>query len=328
MNSLRVRSLSAETIGRQVIELHALNQIGPVRHSVTLDLALHDPPEPIAGAVFAQAMLRVRDDVNFVVHLPEDATMISSLIRTGVASALVRRRGCISFEPPTNPIAEKELWLNWTPAAREMVPMFGVEESGRGLFGPDHALFVNPHLTTEPEGPASVTRLVERWLTQIVGADFDPAHVRQATTVPVFTIDQLVRNVSEHAITAAHPTIDSMVSLEIVLGEAGRHLRVTVLDTGAGVVGTLRPKLSTNYDLPTDEVVLSELLAGGLPGWGRGRGFGLSAIAGKVLERPHSSLELWTGATRVRVDDAVEAGPAGAEIAGTVLSVLFPLSAS
>lgn len=325
MSSLRVRSLNVETIGEQVCKLHALNQFGPVRRSVTLDLDLQGPSDPFAGAVFAQAMLVVRPDVNLVVRLPSEQETISSLIRTGVASALTRRREQVHFEPATNPIAEQDLWLNWTPAAREMAAMFGTGEPARGLFGPDHAVFVNPHLTTESEGPASVTRLIERWLTQTVVPGLASERLASAIGVPLFTVDQLVRNVSEHAITPERPTIDSVVGVEVVKLAGRRQLRITVLDTGAGVTATLRPKLDASLVSLPDAKLLHELLCGELPGWGRGRGFGLSAIAGHVLDSRRSSLELWTVGTRVRVGRRVEATAAAGQIAGTVLSVNFSL---
>lgn len=328
MSSVEVSDLTVETIGRQLGQLSELNQIGPVTERVTLDFKLQSPPDPMASAVFAQAMLGIRKDVYFVVHLPREQATISSLIRSGVASALARRRECISFEPATRPIAAENLWLTWTPAAGEaMAPMFAATDPGKGLFGPGHAVFVNPHLTTEPEGPASITRLVERWLTQVVTPGLTEAQHRRAIAGPVFTVDQLVRNVSEHAITSSHPTVDSMVGLEVVTTSGRRYLRVTVLDTGAGVVSTLRPKLVDEHQYPTDDELLGELLSGELPGWGRGRGFGLSAVAALALNEPHSSLELWTAGTRMQLNDSIEASPTGAEIVGTVLSVLFPLPA-
>jgi hypothetical protein len=328
MSTVEVHDLNADSIGEQVSELHALSQFGPLEDdTLELTFSLRVPADPMAGAVFAQTMLGLRHDLRLVVTLPDSQTAITSLIRTGVASALARRREWVSYHPPANPITQHDLWHTWTPGARDaMAPMFETDERPDSLFGPRHAVFVNPHLTTEPEGTANITRLVDRWLTQMVMPGLNPDQHERYVLAPVFTVDQLVRNVREHAITPTHPRdVDSVVVLEAISHGLHSYLRITVLDTGPGVVSTLRPKLTDPYGPMTDAELLHKLLEGELPGWDRGRGFGLATIAELVSGEADASLELWTGRSKVRVDNSVAPIGAAVEVSGTVINAFFPL---
>jgi len=328
MSEVEVRDLSVETIDHQLGQLRDLNLIGPLRydHTVTLDFRLDSDPDPVASAVFAQAMLSVRDDMVFVVNLPDKDEMLRSLVRSGVASALASRGEHVRWEHTPDPFPVHDLWHTWTPGAhKSMAPMFAPEESSDSLFGPNHAVFVNPHLTTDPYGNASVTPLVSRWLTQVVAPDLGEGEQTRFIAAPVFAINELVHNVREHAIMPFNRSfVDSVVALEVRTRGEHRDLRVTVLDTGAGIVPTLRPKLMIPQDQISDGDLLTELLHGNLPGWDRGRGFGLSTIAARALAQECASLHLWTGGTRVRIDTEVEVG-AAAEVAGTVINASFPL---
>ena len=328
MSEVEVRNLSVASIEAQLGQLRDLTRIGPLReHTVKLNFLLDRDPEPMAGAVFAQAMLGMRHDVQFIVQFPEEHTVLRSLIRSGVASALARRGECVRWESGSDVLPLDDLWHTWTPGAHEvMAPMFAAEESSESLFGPEHAVFVNPHLTSEPYGNASVTPLVRRWLTQVVAPGLSKIDQKRYISGPVFAVDQLVHNVREHAITPYNQSlVESVVVLEIHKEGPRRYLRATVLDTGAGVVETLRPKLlATHVDLD-DAELLAELLHGDLPGWDRGRGFGLAAVTERVLGEGGASLDLWTGATRIRADDQIHPQLAAAEVTGTVVNVLFPL---
>jgi hypothetical protein len=331
MSEVEVRDLSVEGIEAQLDQLRDLNRIGPLReHTLKLNFRLDRNPEPMAGAVFAQAMLGIRQDIHFVVRFPEEHTMLRSLVRSGVASALARRGEGVRWESGSDLLPLTQLWHTWTPGAHEaMAPMFEAKESSESLFGPEHAVFVNPHLTSEPYGNASVTPLVRRWLTQMVIPGLNKADRDRYIAGPVFAVDQLVHNVREHAITPHNRAlVDSVVVLEAHRMGTRRHLRITVLDTGAGVFETLRPKVFATHGGLDEAELLAELLQGELPGWDRGRGFGLATVADLVQRQPHASLDLWTGATRIRVDGEIQPRTAEAEVTGTVVNAIFPLPAS
>jgi hypothetical protein len=328
MSEVEVRDLSVESIEAQLGQLRDLTQIGPLReHTLRLNFLLDRDPEPMAGAVFAQAMLGIRQDIQFVVSFPEEHAQMRRLVRSGVASALARRGECVHWESGGDLLPLTELWHTWTPGAHEaMAPMFAAEETAESLFGPEHAVFVNPHLTSEPYGSASVTRLVRRWLTQVVAPGLSKADRNRYIAPPVFAVDQLVHNVREHAITPYNRTlVDSVVVLEVHTTRRRRHLRITVLDTGAGVVETLRPKVAATHGELDEVELLVELLQGELPGWDRGRGFGLATVAELVQAERQASLDLWTGATRIRVGSRVQPRTAAAEVTGTVVNAIFPL---
>lgn len=332
MSSVDLRDLTSGAVAEQLTELGHLSHADLDADSVILDLDLDGPPEPAVGALIAQAVLGVRHDLKLVVRLPEKQDLIGSLVRSGVVSALASRGGAVSYESASllATYDYDNLWDTWTPGARQaMAPLFRHREPMSGLFGPTHAVFVNPHLTTEPGEQASVTRLVRRWLAQSVVPDLADAERLKAVDLPAFAIDQLLRNISEHAVTPRRPAIDSMVQVEVLdPGPAAtRFLQVTVLDTGAGVAATLWPKINP-VEFADDVTLLGALLDGRVPGWGRGRGVGLASLARHVIAQSGACLELWSGAVRVRALEHVEARFLDdVDISGTVVTVRFPLPA-
>jgi hypothetical protein len=332
MSSIDLRELNSATITAQLATLHDLSRADLGAGPICVDLALSSPPERAAGALLAQAMLAGGEGVEFVVRLPAAGPLLGSLVRSGIASALASRGEAVHFDPPLPPLGAPDfesLWSTWTPGARQaMAPLFHGHEKAGGLFGPSHAVFVNPHLTSQPGEQASITRLLRRWLTQSVLPDLPEAARRGAVELPAFAVDQLVRNISEHALTAAFPSIDSMVQVEVSQAHAldERSLQLTVLDTGAGVATTLWPKVNP-AEHADERGLLGALLAGEIPGWGRGRGFGLATLAREIASRPGASLDLWSGATHLRVAEQIEVEGSELEISGTVLTVSFPLPA-
>jgi hypothetical protein len=329
MSDVQVSDLSVEGIGEQLGELRCLNQVGPL-HSATVRLSFdfEGDPDPIAIAALAQAMLVTRDDIELIVDLHDRPQTLRWLVRGGIVSALSRRTD-VQWERSPKAIEQGYLWHTWTPGAHEaMAPMFEVGSESESLFGPEHAVFVNPHLTTEPYGHASLTPLVRRWLTQVVAPGLSPADHEAYIAAPIFAIDQLVHNVREHAIMPFnHALVDSVVALETVENRLGRQLRVSVIDTGAGVAQTLRPKLLGAFDHPDDGDLLTALLRGEVPGWDRGRGFGLATIAALVAERPGAALDVWSGEARVSCENEVVERSAP-EVSGTVINAFFPLPAN
>jgi hypothetical protein len=330
MSEVQVRELRAESIGASLGELRCGYEGHATREdTLRLSFLLENDPDPVATAVLAQAMLAVPDDFDLVVDLHDRPETLRWLLRGGVVSALSRRR-CVRFEGLPETLGQGRLWNTWTPGAHAvMAPMFGQgAEAEAPLFGPGHAVFINPHLTTEPYAQASLTPLVRRWLTQVVAPGLSAAEQEAFIAAPIFAIDQLVHNVREHAIGAsAHHHVDSVVGLEVAGAGLERRLRVSVIDTGPGVESTLRPKLAGAPEYPGEDDLLAALLDGALPGWHRGRGFGLATIAGLVNDSPGATLELWSGAARVAVDTHVAKLPAPG-VAGTVVNAFFPLPLS
>src|SRR3954447_18025727 len=99
MSEVEVRDLSVESIEAQLGQLRDLTRIGPLQeHTLRLNFLLDSDPEPMAGAVFAQAMLGIRQDIQFVVSFPEEHAQMRRLVRSGVASALARRGECVRWE--------------------------------------------------------------------------------------------------------------------------------------------------------------------------------------------------------------------------------------
>jgi hypothetical protein len=327
MSDVEVRDLSADTIGQQLGRLRCLNEFGPLaEEAVRVKFDLERDPDPIATAVFAQAMLSMRHDLRLVVDLNDEPETLRSLVRGGVVSALWRRPG-ISWERAPGTLGPWGRWHTWTPGARAvMAPMFAEEKESDSLFGPEHAVFINPHLTTEPFRQASVTPLIRRWLTQVVAPGLDDQEHHIYVEAPLFAIDQLVHNVREHAITPHNRSlVDSVVSVEVLTGVHGRCLRIGVLDTGAGIAATLRPKLFA--EARGDGELITALLEGELPGWDRGRGLGLATIAALIADQPGASLDIWSGEARVRAEATVVEQLAP-EVTGTVVNAFFPLPAN
>ncbi len=330
MSEVQVRELRAESIGASLGELRYGYAVRPLRETgVRLSIQLDQDPDPIATAVLAQAMLTAPDDFELVVDLHDEPETLRWLLRSGVVSALARRR-CVRFEGLPSTLGQGKFWNTWTPGAHAvMAPMFedGVD-SETLLFGPEHAVFINPHLTTEPYGHASLTPLVRRWLTQVVAPGLSAHEQETFIAAPIFAVDQLVHNVREHAITPSNRSrVDSVVALEVAGEGLERRLRVSVLDTGPGVATTLRPKLGGAPAYPGEDDLLGALLGGKLPGWDRGRGFGLATIAGQIAQAPGAALELWSGEVRVSVTSEVTELSAP-QVAGTVINAFFPLPLS
>jgi hypothetical protein len=138
-----------------------------------------------------------------------------------------------------------------------------------------------------------------------------------------FVLDQLVVNVTEHAVTEATPSVSSLARIEIEPGEnrEPEWLHVAVLDTGAGIANTLRNKVP---DAPADAELLPALLEGQLPQWGRARGIGLSRLT-QVVQEARGSMFLAVEGTSVSVGDGVTAAADASLAAGSVITLRLPL---
>lgn len=326
MSDLSVSEISDATIEADLARWTAAT--GEANGSLHLNLDLSGPPEIVASAMFANALLSGPfSDRTLVVRPPADPEPVAALIRSGVASALGGRSADTRFDPASSLLGRSKWSTTWTPGAISAVaPMFSETGPEPDLFGPHHAVFFNSHLTTPPGGPSSVTQLIRRWLTQRILNDGDSElgeRRRGFVDVVALAVDQLVANVSEHAVSDETPSIESLISFNIADDDPGS-LAIAVVDSGAGVAKTLGPKLSTDLQQLPEDDLLKRLFAGELPGWGFGRGLGLAYLAALVRGRK-GSLRLATGVNRVVVAETIACETVEAAVAGSVATVQLPI---
>jgi len=288
-----------------------------------LALRLHSRPEPFGSALFAGALMADLGRIPLrVSHDLLDEAVLADVFRSGLAAALGSRNGLTTFADPHSPLSAPELGATWTPGLRSFrAAMFGAGDVDAGLFGPRHAVFLNPHRTTTPPGPASITAVVRRWLDARLPAG-ESSDARLADIG--FALDQLVVNVTEHAVTDHTPSVSSLARIEIDDGDDGKQARalvLVVLDTGAGIARTLRAKLS---DPPADAELLRDLLAGELEQWGRARGIGLSRLT-QLVQVAGGTMFVASGDTTVSVGDDIDAAAAAAATTGSIISLRLPL---
>jgi anti-sigma regulatory factor (Ser/Thr protein kinase) len=288
-----------------------------------LVLNLQEPPEPAASAVFAGALMTGLKEIPLRISHDADEVLLNNIFRSGLAAALGSRGGLTTFADPHSPLNAPELSATWTPGtAAFRAAMFRDEEGeSTGLFGPSHAIFLNAHRTTTPPGPSSITRLVRRWL----GHRLDDSESAATCLHNVgFALDQLVVNITEHAVTEQTPSVTSLVRVELEGDDAAppRALVLVVVDTGAGIATTLRAKLD---DASADSELLTELLEGNLSRWGRGRGVGLSRLT-QLVQQARGSMFVAVRGTSVAVaGEAFTVDAAPATISGSVISLRLPL---
>ena len=284
-----------------------------------------------AVAILSNALLGTLGDAPLEIELA-DVDAERGLMSVGVASALNARAGRTVFSDSARGLDDERLAATWTPGAiADSAAMFAeaaADTETAPLFGPHHAVFFNPHLTAPDSGSGSVTFLVRRWLTRRLlklhgGPRLTPQR-RDFVGYVGFAVDQLVGNVREHAVTAGTPAPVCLVRTTID-DDDGR-FEFSVLDTGPGMVKTLVPKLPEPLrDRPSREL-LSDLLSGGLPGWGRGRGVGLARVCSDVTQWSDGQLLIATDTLRISAgNQPIAATEARFVMQGTVVSVALPL---
>jgi Histidine kinase-, DNA gyrase B-, and HSP90-like ATPase len=301
-------------------ELQRLGSQSTEADPLELTLQLREPPEPTASAVFAGALMTGLAEIPLHVTHDADEALLRNVFRSGLAAALGSRTGPTTFDPES-PLNAPDISATWTPGTRAFrAAMFRDEpDESVGLFGPSHAIFLNPHRTTTPPGPSSITRLVRRWLGRRLGGEEAGMRLRDVG----FTLDQLVVNISEHAVTEQSPSVTSLVRVEAEgdEGEAPEALVLVVLDTGAGIATTLRAKLE---DPPPDPQLLVALLEGELPQWGRGRGVGLARLT-QLIQESGGTMHVAVEGASVRVAGGLAGDFGLAAVSGSVISLRLPL---
>ena len=292
-----------------------------VANPLTLRLDLSSAPEAGASAVLAGALMTGLRTVPICIDHPDSSIPIGHVVRSGLATAFNARGKSTIFRDPDSPLRSPEWGSTWTPGLSAFrTAMFRDDEDvAPAMFGSKHAVFINPHRTTTPPGPSSITRLIRRWLahrlTEVPAAD----SLLIATS---FAVDQLVVNVSEHAVTNETPSVTSVVRVEIDDLDPEPAITIAALDTGAGIAKTLRPKLD-NPPL-SDVDLLTSLLGGGLPGWGRARGIGLARIT-QLVQEVGGAMQVQIQGASATVTNQLEVDTAPEILSGSVVALRLPL---
>lgn len=277
-------------------------------------------------ALLSLALLGSLADKRLTVDAADDAA-VEGLLRFGVATALSRRsEGLTRFVGRTERLDPTRLRTLWTPAALNATDALFAdsEPETAGAYGPLHATFVNPHLSSGADGLPDVVFLIRRWLTKRLPQRHQVSEQelpRLVETVGV-AVDETVRNVQEHAAGPDRPTPNCL--LRISLGSPGQ-IRCSILDSGIGLAASLEDK-EVEPDLePKDRV--AKLLAGEIPGWDAGRGLGL-AYAAEKIEARGGRIAVATDRIRVERGGGEERRADGFELNGTVLDFTVPTAAA
>lgn len=319
MTTFALESLDSSSLD----ELQRCGSESTEQDPLELALQLRERPDPGASAVFAGALMTSLREIPIRVTHDADEALLANVFRSGLAAALGSRSGATTFADPGSPLNAPDIRATWTPgtpAFRAAMFRDGDDEPS-GHFGPSHAIFLNAHRTTTPPGPSSITRLVRRWLGRLVEADEESSPCLRYVG---FALDQLVVNVSEHAVTESTPAVTSLVRIELERQEDAvpYALVLVVIDTGAGITTTLRSKVA---DAPADPQLLHALLEGELPQWGRARGVGLSRLAQLVQEIGGKMFVTVKGVSVSVVEQEVSVEDGPAAISGSVISLHLPL---
>ena len=325
-----------EVTGESLSEIDAVLTDVQNRASALADTPLrlrfdnHWPTVESGVALLSNALLGTLGTTPLEIELADDAAG-RGLMSIGIASALKARPGRTVFGPSATRLDDDRLIASWTPGAiSASQAMFADEDSKADapLFGPYHAVFVNPHLTAPDTGSGSVTFLMRRWLTRRLLALHGGARLtserRSMVDYVGFAVDQLVGNVREHAVRAQTST--PLCLLRAAVDRDEGRFDVSILDTGPGLVATLLPKLPEPQRAEPPGELLAKLLSGTLPGWGRGRGVGLARVCSDLGQWPEGTALIATGNLRVTVSRQPPiTGDAHFPVQGTVASVALPL---
>jgi len=188
-------------------------------------------------------------------------------------------------------------------------------------FGPLHATFLNPQLSSASDGRPDVVYLVRRWLTKRLLAREGMTRERVKKLVDVIgaVVDETVRNVQEHAASREIPYPSCLLRISL---ESEDQVRCSILDTGIGVARSLADR-GIEPGIGDDER-LKRLMSGEIPGWDAGRGTGLAFITERVTEHG-GRISLATGAIRARSSDGtVNLDAEGFSLQGTVVDCTIP----
>jgi hypothetical protein len=315
-----------------------------------IDLAKVGSVERLAGGVLSTALLGSLGDAAVQVELPSGHRRAEWLWASGLAFALANRLGP-TYLSGTSAADHTDLraWRErWRPGMEEtwremlavsQVSLFSPAEIGESslapdLFGPTYAAFVDPHLNQlEDDGQHPITTVVWPWLDRLLPGKLngESPNARRGfiRDVGEFVTETLL-NVADHAVGYEQRRVRSLAQVAVTTGGHGAKLYLSVQDTGPGILTTARPKLAdTLWANAADEALMTDLLEGKLPPWGRGRGIGLPEVTATARKR-RGQMTIATGRTRCRFGPAgaIVATTGGFDLHGSVVAVMFPIPAA
>lgn len=299
------------------------------------------PPEEdaVSASLVVNWLLGSLTEARLRLRLPNEETAWAAAVRSGLPFALANRVGDTLIEP-----ASADIWLtglawkrSWTPGTRSAwTGLLGESPAGlgealsawthdgnggertangnghdevTGLYGPRHAIFVNPHRARRAHGSEHVFQLISLWLSRhLRAAGLEDAHRRDSFLNAVRTwIDELVQNVRGHATSSKGPAVKSFVRVELLSVGDEQRLLLAVQDTGPGIASTARPKLSQadQQMLSDDDLLIEKLLLGQVAPWGRARGIGLPQVV-RACHEHEATLSILSGNVRVDVNPGQE----------------------
>ena len=307
-------------------------------------------------ALLANILLTTERRRPLMVRIPTREAVLRQLARGGLWFALAQR-GSTEIEagsaadtmfdmPPS--IAHLDAWRSrWDPSDHTFKSsVWGmVADSDRSVFNlvqREFVAFVNPHLSVNRDRLVKDLNenVARRWIERL---NAQPGLTAAATEA----ITELLYNLAAHPFSAISsrpitkrdvPTDRrfGLLNLFTTSGGGGDRLHIMVSDTGHGIPATLRPKFARRDrdSLGTDAALITAMLGGKLPPYGRGEGRGFPRLV-ELAKRFRGGLQLATsgddeiGVTLVgQVSDtgkpSVEVLPT-MDIAGTIVQVSLGL---
>lgn len=307
-------------------------------------------------ALFANVLLTSERRRRLKVILPSDQTALQQLARGGFFFALAQRDGTDVVVTPTEGtlvtaipvIAELAAWRNrWDPAdstfrSRVWGLAAHAESNALDVVQREFVAFINPHLSVPRDRLVKELNenVAQRWLDRLNAEERLAAAATEAVT-------ELLYNLAAHpfsSITSLPPMKRDiprdrrfgLVALFTTSGGGGDRLHIVVADTGHGIPATLRPKFKQRdaKTIGDDKELMTRVLSGDLPPYGRGEGRGYTRLS-QLVEKFSGSIVLATnGETGIGVTIVASLESSGSptaiveprmDVAGTIAHVTLLL---
>jgi two-component sensor histidine kinase len=156
-------------------------------------------------------------------------------------------------------------------------------------------------------------------------ADLSPEAIPHHVDAIGGTVDELVRNVQEHAAGPERPDPNCLLRISL---ESEGEIRCSILDTGVGLSYSLCSKKEKIEPELTAEDRIAKLISNEIPDWDAGRGTGL-AFAAELITELDGSFTVANDVVRVRRTKAkAEARADGFPLKGTVIDITVPTVSS
>ncbi len=280
----------------------------------------HWPDDSDKPALLAAALMGSLSGKRLIVDAVDEQA-VDGLLRFGVATALWRRpAGHTEFHGLARRLDRHSLGTLWTSGSRATTEaLFAPSDPPTtGAFGPHHATFVNPQLSSGLDGHPDIVFLVRRWLMRRLTESAAPP-ARNVVEAIGLALDELVGNVQEHASGGSGRRPDCLVRVSL---EPRDRVRFSVMDTGVGIEESIHQKVPEEM-APAER--LRRLVAGEIPGWDAGRGIGLHRVVQSIADHG-GRVSIATDAVRLVAEcGSVDVeGSAEFRLHGTVVDVSLP----